>query len=527
MGSMSTLSSEHLSSEPDLDFALHGLRTPCSPIQWYRKHRSFTTLQEMSGLFTVFFTFTLAALRLSPLSLCALESSFTRTMSARCWFMYVYYIYIYVYVDNREANVYEVRLDGEALLSREETKEHLALHHLSWRSFPLNLPGTSLCLACLDRFLSISRRDWCHKPTRSPHGITLHSKVPFSWNLPSPSSHPSNTSTSQSLCKATNMSHCEVETQVMIPIQNSTLNRIATAPSSVVSEMGIARAIVRVSHLKIPMWIPLRRKIGRSAGPELEEDADELEEEEPPKNINLEVPNFYICILNTLAKNNVKRKINCIKQLLRIKRNQKLVACSGLSSCLAEAWLVIKPTCRQRATLCDAYTINSEHWDADVEFLGAPKRNRCWKLKVTFDVTWDGQYLMILMSKGRSTKFEQPRNYLRFLQRTKSQDQNRSMKLSVPARGALAGVGFDVVRPHFVIWSIKCDDNWSNSLVTGCPTGLNRCRRLFRFFRFFFVKVFWHLATKRFFRSPSICSTKTGACAFAGRGVIAQAWHSS
>lgn len=45
-------------------------------------------------LFTVFFTFTLAALRLSPLSLCALESSFTRTMSARCWFMYVYYIYI-------------------------------------------------------------------------------------------------------------------------------------------------------------------------------------------------------------------------------------------------------------------------------------------------------------------------------------------------------------------------------------------------------------------------------------------------
>jgi len=41
-----SLSSEHLSSEPDLDFALH-------------------------GLFTVFFTFTLAALRLSPLSLCA------------------------------------------------------------------------------------------------------------------------------------------------------------------------------------------------------------------------------------------------------------------------------------------------------------------------------------------------------------------------------------------------------------------------------------------------------------------------
>ena len=203
----------------------------------------------------------------------------------RSYILYIYiYVYEYVYVDNREANVYEVRLDGEALLSREETKEHLALHHLSWRSFPLNLPGTSLCLACLDRFLSISRRDWCHKPTRSPHGITLHSKVPFSWNLPSPSSHPSNTSTSQSLCKATNMSHCEVETQVMIPIQNSTLNRIATAPSSVVSEMEIARATVRVSHLKIPMWIPLRRKIGRSAGPELEEDADELEEEEPPKN---------------------------------------------------------------------------------------------------------------------------------------------------------------------------------------------------------------------------------------------------
>ena len=49
MSSMSTLSSEHLSSEPDLDFALHGLQTPCSPIQWYRKHRSFTTLQEMAA----------------------------------------------------------------------------------------------------------------------------------------------------------------------------------------------------------------------------------------------------------------------------------------------------------------------------------------------------------------------------------------------------------------------------------------------------------------------------------------------
>ena len=48
-------------------------------------------------------------------------------------YMYIIYIYVYeyVYVDNREANVYEVRLDGEALLSREETKEHLALHHLS------------------------------------------------------------------------------------------------------------------------------------------------------------------------------------------------------------------------------------------------------------------------------------------------------------------------------------------------------------------------------------------------------------
>ena len=53
---------------------------------------------------------------------------------------------------------------------------------------------------------------------------------------------------------------------------------------------------------------------------------------------------------------------------------------------------------------------------------------------------------------------------MRFLQRTKSQNQNHSTKVSVPARGALTGVGFDAVRPDFEIWSIRCDDNyWSNS----------------------------------------------------------------
>ena len=45
-------------------------------------------------------------------------------------FHYVSEIFIELYVYTAQ-QIYEVRLDGEALLSREETKEHLALHHLS------------------------------------------------------------------------------------------------------------------------------------------------------------------------------------------------------------------------------------------------------------------------------------------------------------------------------------------------------------------------------------------------------------